>query len=637
MFFRNIAEFLAPIAPKVKHRLKKYENTFAYNTLKNTWKWFVNSSLVTGILRRYVEKQQMIQDKYDLTELKKAKKIVLVFIPAEHTVYGGYMSFFSMATYSRMLLPDRFVLLCTLPTYRNGVNVTYAKNELFKNDEKLWRLEQVVKNAGNCQELILHIPEICVSDFCEVATQEERTFLKNIPHLQINIMLQNIDLMPPPEECHRLFEFTKDITLTTAHKAYSTQITSDEYQMPLKYISTYFDLSIYKKYPFQKKEKLILVSRDKNDKKSNVIHVINVKLPDYEVSVIDNITFDMYMDYIAKAMFVISFGEGFDGYFIQPCLVGSVGIAVYNERFFPDSSWKELDNVYRSFDEMALNIAYDVRRLEKDPNAYQAIVDEMKRRHDEIYGKEKYLSFLREFYIKNYDYLPRKSAAPMMSSRQSTLKKVYIVGGDGFARECAHYMQQLEKMDKDLIFGGFISHQGYKVDYKDMEGYFCGDISEHIFKDYEYVVIGAALPPLRSLIYNDLKKRGVRLYTLVAPGCSLNEHIEMGEGNIFIAPFQASVHMKIGRCNVFNGGVIVGHDNVIGDFNFFAPCSQILGNAKIGNYNSIGANAIIIPNAKIGDCNKISPLSVVYKGCRSLTVMHGNPAVKTDDIDPFII
>ena len=269
MFFRNIAEFLAPIAPKVKHRLKKYENTFAYNTLKNTWKWFVNSSLVTGNLRRYVEKQQMIQDKYDLTELKKAKKIVLVFIPAEHTVYGGYMSFFSMATYSRMLLPDRFVLLCTLPTYRNGVNVTYAKNELFKNDEKLWRLEQVVKNAGNCQELILHIPEICVSDFCEVATQEERTFLKNIPHLQINIMLQNIDLMPPPEECHRLFEFTKDITLTTAHKAYSTQITSDEYQMPLKYISTYFDLSIYKKYPFQKKEKLILVSRDKNDKKSN--------------------------------------------------------------------------------------------------------------------------------------------------------------------------------------------------------------------------------------------------------------------------------------------------------------------------------------------------------------------------------
>lgn len=74
MFFRNIAEFLAPIAPKVKHRLKKYENTFAYNTLKNTWKWFVNSSLVTGNLRRYVEKQQMIQDKYDLTELKKAEK-----------------------------------------------------------------------------------------------------------------------------------------------------------------------------------------------------------------------------------------------------------------------------------------------------------------------------------------------------------------------------------------------------------------------------------------------------------------------------------------------------------------------------------------------------------------------------------
>ena len=89
----------------------------------------------------------------------------------------------------------------------------------------------------------------------------------------------------------------------------------------------------------------------------------------------------------------------------------------------------------------------------------------------------------------------------------------------------------------------------------------------------------------------------------------------------------------IGNCNVFNGNVILGHDATIGDYNFFGPASQILGNVKIGNQNQIGANSILLPNVKIGNNSKIAPISAVYKGCKNNCYLLGNPAVKVGEVE----
>jgi len=212
------------------------------------------------------------------------------------------------------------------------------------------------------------------------------------------------------------------------------------------------------------------------------------------------------------------------------------------------------------------------------------------------------------------------------------MKKVlYIVGGDGFARECASYIQELEKECADIEFGGFLGHNGYRVDFKALDHFFKGDVSEHEFLEDEFAVIGAGFPELRTLIYADLKDRNIPLINLIAKDCFIHPSVEMGEGNVFAPPFQSSVDMKIGNGNVFNGGVNTGHDNVIGNFNFFGPRSQILGNVKVGDNNVIGANAVLLPKCKIGNNNVISPLSAVYKGCRNNCYMHGNPAIKTGD------
>lgn len=211
------------------------------------------------------------------------------------------------------------------------------------------------------------------------------------------------------------------------------------------------------------------------------------------------------------------------------------------------------------------------------------------------------------------------------------MKKVFIVGGDGFARECYNHLSVMKSYDPSVEFGGFLGHGGYghTVNYKHLQEFYLGEESDHTFKEDEYVIIGAGYPDLRRKIYNDLKKRNVRFFNLILG--KYGSSVTFGEANISVYT-SLTVNTKIGNGNVFNGAVIVGHDTEIGDFNFFGPRSSVLGTVKIGNDNIIGTNAVILPHAKIGNNNKVAPLSAVYKGCRDNCYMLGNPALKVGEI-----
>ncbi len=214
------------------------------------------------------------------------------------------------------------------------------------------------------------------------------------------------------------------------------------------------------------------------------------------------------------------------------------------------------------------------------------------------------------------------------------MKKIFIVGGNGFARECYYNLILMKELDPKIEFAGFLGHGGYgqTVDYKELQHLYKGEVSEFNFNENEYIVIGAGYPDLRRKIYNELKARHLKFFNIYI-GKPLKNSVSIGEANIITPPAHFSCGIKIGNGNVFNGDVIVGHDVEVGEFNFFGPRAQILGNVKIGNMNTIGANSILLPNAKIGDNNKIAPLSAVYKGCKNNCYMSGNPALKIGSIE----
>lgn len=207
------------------------------------------------------------------------------------------------------------------------------------------------------------------------------------------------------------------------------------------------------------------------------------------------------------------------------------------------------------------------------------------------------------------------------------MRKVFIVGGGGFARECYAALTELIRSGESVEFGGFLSHGGYDMDLKSCSDLYRGAWNEHSWGKDDRAVIGVGGNiPVRKKIFSDLKSAGVKFYTLISVRSFLNPQLKYGECNIFINT-RVNIDVKIGDGNLFNGDIVVGHDCQIGNFNFFAPRAIILGGVKIGDENTIGASSVLLPNCRIGNHNKIAPLSAVYKGCKDNCYMLGNPAM----------
>ena len=207
-------------------------------------------------------------------------------------------------------------------------------------------------------------------------------------------------------------------------------------------------------------------------------------------------------------------------------------------------------------------------------------------------------------------------------------KKIYIVGGNGFARECYTYVDRMCKSDSTITFAGFLGEGGYEPELFEFSKFWKGDVSNHEFKEDEYAVIGSGDCEIRKRIYESLKSRNVKFFTVIDPSVIVYPYVEMGEANIFSPNCLVSSQVKIGNCNLFNGFIFIGHDAQIGDFNFRAPHTQILGNVKLQDMNAIGTSSVLLPKAKIGSYNKVAPISAIYKGCKDNCIMSGNPARK---------
>lgn len=368
-------------------------------------KFSVKNPTYIDTLKSDTKEAIKIQNAYDLSLLKNAKKLILFLVPATVKINGGIMSIYSLCETSRKLNPDS---VCIISTYPNS-KYTYAKNDKFLNNEKIYRFFQIVDNCKNLDEIIIHIPEGSVKDFYSDLNPKSIKFVKSIKNVHLNIMNQNIMLMPTPKEIKNLAKITNNITQTIAHDRYATQEVCDKWQIPTHLFSVSIDLSRYNSCSFEEKEKIIVLSPDDCVYKSKIVEKLKSELPDFNLITVQNMTFVEYMELISKAYFTITFGEGFDGYFSQPSYVNSLGLAVYNDNFFSNPKWKSFKNVYSSYENMYENIVNDINLYLNDKNLYIETIKRYRTEIDLLYKQENFVDNLERFYKGQYDFYPLMS------------------------------------------------------------------------------------------------------------------------------------------------------------------------------------------------------------------------------------
>lgn len=333
--------------------------------------------------------------------MKRAKKLIVFFIPGDKLVNGGILSIFSIAKVSREFknIHGAEVVISVLPGAKS-----YGKNDLFENNETIYSFEDIL-DAGPYESLLLHIPEFgSYNSFMYL--KKHADFLANIPDFRVNIMLQNILLMQPPHEVALWFSLTPQVTQTTAHNKYSTQELADKYAIPTHHLSTFVDSHQYTSIPVEQKDRIIALSPDQSKLRAKIEKRLRSEVSDYKIVTIENMKYEDYKKFIVSAKYIVTFGEGFDGYYVEGFFTGGITFAVYNTDFFPDRSFAKFLNTYESEAELADSIVSDIIKLDSNDELYKRVNKENLDRVNSLYSYENYRNNIKLFYKGRYKLMP---------------------------------------------------------------------------------------------------------------------------------------------------------------------------------------------------------------------------------------
>lgn len=327
-----------------------------------------------------------------------AKRLIVFLTPGIDS-YGGSGKISIADTYRESIalrnIHGARVALCVLPG-----DPLLPKYTWFKNRNYMLELQAVLNRCGQLDYLLLHVPEYAVGQLLNWLRSVPEGLRQRIRHLHINVMLQNIDLLDK-EPITRLRELAT-VTCTTAHEAYSDQTTRETVGVPLHRLSVCIGPERFQPSSYRHKDDILVVSHDEHPLKEQVLQNIARALPKLTIQVVRNLSYENYKKLIRRAKWSLTFGEGLDGYFLDPVFSGGVPFAVFNERFFTPA-FAQLETVYPSWETLMDKMAGDLQRLDEPAGfsrswqqAYDLLTD--------LYDTDNFRENLRQFYRGEYTF-----------------------------------------------------------------------------------------------------------------------------------------------------------------------------------------------------------------------------------------
>lgn len=353
-----------------------------------------------NILRRsFIESFRTFRQKiYLLTRINtKTKKLIIFFIegpwrPGESIpASGGLLSIDSIYKISKTLFDVHRseVILCTL----TGKNLYSFPN--FTSSSRIVSLP-LLKKFKNPENVIIHVPEYLTAALLSLLSDGTlRTYLQP-SHLHINLLNQNIQLMPPPSVVSDLKEFADTITQTTAHKKYCSEVILGKYNIPYYLLGVWIDIKQYNKTSFENKKDLILFSPDGLALNEEVRLVLEQEFPQYEFRTIQKLSYKAYKALITKAKYCFTFGEGLDAYFIESFFSNTLCFAIYNEDFFT-SVYSALPTVLPNVTKLKESVVQLIRQTH-DREIYYEFIRKTKEILTKDYSFTNYTENIKKFY-----------------------------------------------------------------------------------------------------------------------------------------------------------------------------------------------------------------------------------------------
>jgi len=296
----------------------------------------------------------------------QSKKVILFLIEGadfntgKDRISGGIISIVSLCetTAEMKAIHNAQTVLCTFPQER-----LIEKHEQFANNTPVFRFSQLSYFTA-CEEVLVHVPEYLVLRFIKLFTEHKLSWLKRASYLHINILNQSIKLMPEPEVISRLKNLCDKVTITTAHQQYCTAHFRNFYEAPVHKFSVWISPEKYLFKTYDQKDNLMIISPDAHPQREVILSLLS-SIQGLTIQVIKDLTYEQYKLVISKAKWALTFGEGLDGYFIEPVFSGAISFAVFNTDFFT-SDFSEFDTVYSSFEGMKEKIVDDILRLDNE-------------------------------------------------------------------------------------------------------------------------------------------------------------------------------------------------------------------------------------------------------------------------------
>lgn len=326
------------------------------------------------------------------------KRLIVFLVPGCDDVNGGILSIASLCAESRRIGAngDADVFLATLPG--DPPLLRYTR---FANDEVIVDLTDLIRRYRALEDLLIHVPECYVAQFAASIGWRFRSRLLRVRNVRLNVMLQNIDLVPDSRNL-RLLAALGALTVTTAHEQYTSQEMRRKLGYPLHHLSTLVSPGQYVRVPSADKENLLVLSPDPSDQRARILGLLHERFPEMELVTVQGMRYEDYKSLLQRARWSLTFGEGLDGYLVETVFSGGIAFAVYNSRFFT-GDFRHLRTIYENWDELAARICDDIDDLSAYPSydSYQRVEYALCAGH---YDYSVYIDNLRRFYAGEYSY-----------------------------------------------------------------------------------------------------------------------------------------------------------------------------------------------------------------------------------------